>query len=119
NAARLLNQLCKDYKNPEQIAEKIHLLERHNNKIAHQVFFEINKSFMTPIDREDIIGLIHALDDVMDFIDESAGDFDTYQVKTPTKLAVEMSSIILQATERVNQALPHLRKRKMFPEIEK
>jgi predicted phosphate transport protein (TIGR00153 family) len=117
-AAVLLNQLCTDYKDPEQIAKQIHDLENDGDKIAHKVFFEINKSFMTPIDREDIIDLIHALDDVLDFIDESASDFDTYQVKKTTKVAEDLSLIILQATKTVNEALPKLRKRKLFPEVE-
>jgi predicted phosphate transport protein (TIGR00153 family) len=118
-AAKLLNQLCKDYKDPEKIAKKIHNLEHEGDEIAHKIFYEINKSFMTPIDREDLIELIHALDDVMDFIDESASDFDTYQVKKPTKFAEDMSLIILQATDIISQALPKLRKRKTFPEVEK
>jgi predicted phosphate transport protein (TIGR00153 family) len=117
-AAVLLNQLCKEYVAPEQIAKEIHDLENDGDKIAHKVFFEINKSFMTPIDREDIINLIHALDDVLDYIDESASDFDTYQVKKPTKFAEDMSLIILKATQTVNQAFPKLRNRKLFPEIE-
>jgi predicted phosphate transport protein (TIGR00153 family) len=119
NAARLLNQHCKNYKNPKEIAEKIHTLEHNGDELAHKVFFEINKTFMTPIDREDHIELTHALDDVMDFIDESAGDFDTYNVKKPTTVAEDMSYVILQATEIINQTLPNLRKRKMFNEIEK
>jgi predicted phosphate transport protein (TIGR00153 family) len=118
-AAKLLNQLCKEYKDPEQIAELIHNLENDGDKIAHKVFFEINKSFMTPIDREDLIDMIHALDDVLDYIDESASGFDTYQVKKSTKFAEDMSLIILQAAEIINQALPKLRNRKLFPEVEK
>jgi predicted phosphate transport protein (TIGR00153 family) len=117
-AAVLLNQLCTEYKDPEQIAKQIHDLENDGDKIAHKVFFEINKSFMTPIDREDLIALIHALDDVMDYIDESAADFDTYQVKKTTKVAEDMSGIILQATQTINQVFPKLPNRKLFPEVE-
>lgn len=118
-AAKLLHQLCKTYKDPEKMGRKIHALEHEGDEIAHRVFFEINRSFMTPIDREDIIGLIHGLDDILDFIDESANYFTTYQVKTPTKVAEDLSLIILQATEIIHQALPKMRKRKLFPEVEK
>lgn len=118
-AAKLLNDLCKDYKHSEVIAEKIHDLEHAGDEISHKVFFEINNTFMTPMDREDIISLMHALDDVIDFIEESASDFDTYQVTKPTKYIEDMAHIIFQATEIIHQSIPKLRKRKLFSEVEK
>lgn len=117
-AAKLLNQLCLNFKNPERVAKKIHDLEHTGDEILHTIFLQINKSFMTPIDREDIIVLTHALDDVIDFIYASASDFDTYQVKKATKCAQELSTLILHATKAVNQALPKLRKRSMHHEIQ-
>lgn len=119
NAAKLLYQLCKDYKNPEKVAKKIHTLEHNGDDITHKAFFEIHKSFITPIDREDIMRLNQALDDVLDHIDESAANFTTYQIKKPTSVAKDMASIIVQATKSISTIIPKLRKRKHFSEIEK
>lgn len=118
-AAKLLHTLCFEFKNPEKISEKIHYIEHDSDEICHKIFFQINKSFMTPIDREDIIDLAHALDDVIDFIYASASDFDTYQVKQPTKSAQDLSEVIVSATKIIHEVLPKLRKRKMFHDIEK
>ncbi|SRR5260221_1816475 len=118
-AAKLLHELCIEFKNPGKSAEKIHKLEHIGDEISHKVFFEINKSFMTPIDREDIIALTHALDDVIDCIYASASDFDTYQVKKSTQYAKDISKIIVASTEILHRTLPKLRKRKLFHEVEK
>lgn len=118
-AAKLLNQLCVSFKNPQKIAEKIHDLEHKGDEISHIIFSQLNKSFMTPMDREDIIQLTHALDDVVDFVYASASDFDTYQVKKSTKCAQNLSKVILKATQEIHSALPKLRKRNMHHDVQK
>src|SRR5690242_21574625 len=52
--ARLLDELCQHYQNPQQMVDRIHDLEHHGDDISHHVYEQLNKVFMPPMDREDI-----------------------------------------------------------------
>ena len=62
-----------------------------------------------PFDREDIHALISALDDVIDFIEESADTFILYRIEAPTAVAVQQASIIVKQCEQLHEALSNLR----------
>ncbi len=118
-AAALLEKLCKDFKNPKQIAEKIHDLEHKGDQISHDIYKQLNSVFVTPLDREDITALANALDDVVDLIHASASSMVTHNVKRTTPLARDFSELIVESTKLVNQALPKLRKRRNFSQVHK
>lgn len=118
-AALLLEKLCKEFKDPKKLAERIHDLEHKGDQISHEIHSEINTVFVTPIDREDILALTGALDDVIDLIHASASTIVTYNVKKINPTAKEFSEIIVKSTEIVAQTLPKLRERKNFPKVYK
>ena len=118
-AAGLLEELCKNFKNPEKIAVQIHDLEHNGDQISHQIYNEINRVFVTPIDREDILSLTGSLDDVIDLIHASASKIVTYNVKKITLVAKEFSEIIVSSTRVVAQTLPRLRHKKGFSQVSK
>jgi predicted phosphate transport protein (TIGR00153 family) len=64
-----------------KIVEEIHELEHLGDSVTHKIFAELNSTFVTPFDREDIHVLASKLDDVMDFIDGTAGRFVLYKLK--------------------------------------
>lgn len=64
----------------EPIVEEIKDLEHKGDSITHQIFHELNITFVTPFDREDIHYLASALDDVLDYINSSTGRFTLYRV---------------------------------------
>ena len=72
--------------------------------------FQLNRSFITPFDREDIGALAHSLDDVTDLIQATADTMVLYKVKTPGKRAKELADIICQITKEVEIVMPSLRK---------
>lgn len=118
-AAKELEKLCEHFKNPQEISKKIHRLENVGDEICHKIYDELHKSFITPIDREDINSLVRAIDDVVDLIDACANNLDTYNIKKVTPSAVKFAKIITQSTKEVHIVIPALRKRKDFSQITK
>src|SRR5215211_2633840 len=82
-AARLLNELCRGFCQPEALVEQIHELEHHGDAISHQIYEQLNQVFMPPLDREDILVLTSILDDVVDGIDAAADAMWVYNVQQP------------------------------------
>lgn len=68
--------------------------EHVGDTITHEIFFELNKTFITPIDREDIHILASALDDILDFINGAATRFSLYKIKDCPKDAVKLIDIL-------------------------
>ena len=94
------------------MVERIHDLEHRNDDISHSIYEQLNKVFMPPMDREDIIALTRALDDVMDTIHACADAMYVYNVKQPTTTAQALAEIILACTEEVARYIPDLRQRR-------
>lgn len=118
-AAQLLEKLCKNFKNPKKISDQIHDLEHEGDKIAHDIHNQTNRVFVTPLDREDILALTGALDDVIDLIHASASKIVTYNVKNVSPYARQFSEIIVSSAKVVAQTLPKLRHRRNFSQVNK
>lgn len=118
-ASLLLEKLCRNFKDPKKIAKQIHDLEHEGDQISHNIYTEINRVFVTPLDREDIISLTGALDDVIDLIHASSSAMVTYNVKNITPVAIQFSEIITSSTKAVSQTLPKLRHRRNFSQVHK
>lgn len=118
-AAQLLENLCKNFKGSKKISNQIHDLEHEGDQISHNIYKELNSVFVTPLDREDIVALTSALDDVIDLIHASASSMVTHNVKNITPAARDFSKIITESTKFVVQALPKLRSRRTFPQVHK
>jgi len=86
-------------------------LEHQGDTITHQIMAQLNRTFVTPFDREDIALLAHSLDDVVDFIHAAADAMLIYKVDHPSQGARELADIIVQAAAEVERAIPHLRRR--------
>ena len=117
SGAQALADLLDDYQNVERKIERIRELEHVGDTLTHQVWEALHKTFVTPIDREDIATIIERLDDVMDYIDEAALSLQTYRITQPTKRAQELAHIIVRATTEVEMAITLLRKREDLPKI--
>lgn len=118
-AALLLDKLCNNFKDPEKISKQIQDLEQKGDQISHTIYSEINSTFVTPLDREDIIMLTQSLDDVVDLIYTSASTITIYNVKKITPIAHEFSEIITASTKLVAEILPKLRRRRTFSQVYK
>ena len=83
--------------------------EHRGDEISHDIGHRLEATFVTPFDREDIHALISGLDDVLDFIEETADTFVLYRIEAPTATAVQQASIIVKQCEQLHEALDHLR----------
>src|SRR4051794_36781330 len=116
-AAQELEYLCLHYGDAGQAAERIHDLEHQGDDISHNIYDELNRVFVTPLDREDIIALTRSLDDVTDLIHASADAMAVYNVKNSTPTACGLAGTIVASTKSVAAALPKLRNRRTFREV--
>ena len=107
--ARQLEAMLRTYDEPEARAAEIRATEHRGDEITHDIGHRLEATFVTPIDREDIYALISGLDDILDFIEETADTFVLYRIEAPTAIAVEQASIIVKQVELIHEALEHLK----------
>ena len=116
-ASNLLVDLVEHYEAPEEKVEKISQLEHEGDNITHEIMEQLYRTFVTPLDREDIALLAQRLDDVMDFIEGAANAMLIYDIAAPTKRARELAKTLVEATLEVNKAIPLLRRRSQMKQI--
>ena len=110
-AAHSLKEMISSWEHVEGKAAEITELEHKGDTITHEIMSRLNRTFVTPFDREDIVQLAHSLDDVTDFIHSAADAMVLYKVDRPGERAKELADIILQGTEEIEKVLPQLKKR--------
>jgi uncharacterized protein len=90
------------------LAAKIKDLEHKGDELTHRVIDELNKTFITPIDREDIHDLSAALDDVLDLIDGIATRIVLFRIVEPIRSVPEMCSVLLSQAMEIGAAVSNL-----------
>jgi predicted phosphate transport protein (TIGR00153 family) len=108
-AAQSLKDLIYSWDCIDQKLEEMDKIEHQGDTITHEIMFQLNRSFITPFDREDIGLLANSLDDVTDLIQATADTMVLYKVKEPGKRARELADIIVQITTEVENVMPGLR----------
>jgi uncharacterized protein len=117
--ARLLHELLTNFVDVERKARHLKDIEHTGDEITHEVFRALNRTFVTPIDREDISHLASALDDVIDWIEEVARRIRLYKIDYPTPIACQFSRVILEQSEQLARAVPLLAERKQAEALER
>jgi predicted phosphate transport protein (TIGR00153 family) len=107
-AARKLVTLLDEMQDVERRVTEIKFVEHKGDQMTHDLITRLNKTFLTPFDREDIHALNSVLDDVLDLIDGVAGRLITYKVTTIPEGARQLSRVILHGTEIVFRAVSEL-----------
>lgn len=106
--AKALVDLLTKYENVEQKTLNISRIEHEGDEIAHSIIEKLNKTFITPMDREDIHELTSALDDIIDFIDATVERMALYKCGAPTQDAIHLANLILRCSEEVSEAVTEL-----------
>ena len=109
-ATQLLD-LMENYTDVTSKVDNIKQSEEAGDSIIHRIMTQLHKSFITPLDREDIASLGEGLDDVVDCIEEAARYMVEYQIPQPTESARELSRIIVRCAETIEQAMGILKTR--------
>jgi uncharacterized protein len=110
--ARLLYDLLDSYTDVERKARHLKDIEHTGDEITHEVFRALNRTFVTPLDREDISHLASALDDVIDWIEETSRYIRLAKIDSPTPLARQFGKVILEQCEQIARAVPLLEERR-------
>jgi predicted phosphate transport protein (TIGR00153 family) len=108
-AAELLERLLAGYPESKGLADEIGACEQEGDRIVHDVIKRLNQTFVTPIDREDILELTSALDDIVDYVEEVADYLGVYKIEAPMEQAQKMAQILAAATRQIAQAIPLMR----------
>ena len=108
--AKLLKEMLDTFENPSEIQKKIKDIEHKGDSITHEIIQKLNKTFVTPLDREDIYSLASKLDDILDLIDASSQRLIMYNVEYIPSQAKSLGFIILQSCLAVDKAVAMLGK---------
>jgi len=107
--AQLLEELLSDYPDNRGLAKDIRDCEHEGDRITHEILDRLNHTFVTPIDREDILALASALDDIADYIEEVADYLGLYKIEAPMDQAIRLAQVLGQAARQIAEAMPQLR----------
>ncbi|HNQ82687.1 MAG TPA: DUF47 family protein [Bacteroidales bacterium] len=109
-AAGKLNEIfiTNDPERHAVLIREIKDLENQGDEVAHQIFDELDKTFITPFDREDIHQLTSTLDDVLDFINGSSQRIRLYRLKSFPAEFVRFSSVLLSGANEIRSAVREL-----------
>mgnify|MGYP000876403150 CR=1 FL=1 len=106
--AKLLNKMLNDFENFGEYTSKISLIEHTCDGLIHQIVNELNETFITPIDREDIFALADSLDNIIDSIDVIANRIFLFKIKSPIEYGPQLSEIILRQAEILKDIVPNI-----------
>jgi len=115
--SELLNSVFTEGADRESVAERMREEEHLADEATHDIIRRVNKTFVTPFDREDIYSLASALDDVMDFMEEAVDLVLLYEIDNlPAELA-EQVSVIQRCAEVTADSMPRLQSMKNLDEF--
>ncbi|HKG40557.1 MAG TPA: DUF47 family protein [Nitrososphaeraceae archaeon] len=116
-ATSSLFELVTDFKMVAERNSKIKDLEHEGDQIAHKLFTVLAQTFVTPLDREDISRLATAIDEVLNFTDGTADRFVLFKIREPTPYMLELSKILLSASQEIYLLMTQIRKLKNANEL--
>ncbi len=93
--------------------------EEHCDAVVEKIIRALDRTFITPFDREDIHNLASSLDDVLDNLEETAHRFEVFHIEKPTRAAIQLAAIIRESCQHLEQAIHQLRNMKKPEEIQR
>lgn len=108
-AAELFREMVGDLGDAEHKFKGIKEMEREGDQQLHDIFQQLNRCFITPIDREDIYGIGKQMDDIIDAIESTASRFVIFRIDEATEEARIMSSLIVDCTGELISLMEELK----------
>ena len=105
STSQLLLDLLEHYPDRRALVDEIKDREHEGDRVTHEIVQLVNKTFVTPIDREDIFDLATALDDICDFMDQTADELNLYGVEEVPPEAIEQAGVIFRAVSKIADAV--------------
>lgn len=117
-SAVMLHDMMVKHENLADYASKIDILENKCDELTHTIINELNETFITPIDREDIHALANSLDNIIDRIDSIATRTSIYKIKSPVQFGEQLSDILLSQVMLLEEVTEDLKDYKtIFPKL--
>ncbi|GAB4537885.1 MAG: DUF47 family protein [Thermodesulfovibrionia bacterium] len=108
-AAELLVSLMENFDNLSQRVKEIYEVEQDGDMLTHDIMRKLNKTFVTPIDREDLHALASRLDDILDLIWASVDRVSVFKLTETTKEAIAMAHNLLTTARVIQKAIRELK----------
>ena len=109
HAADLLDQMMSDFPDHKELAVEVRDCEHEGDRIVHDIIHHLNKTYVTPIDREDVLALASGLDDIVDYTEEVADYLGLYRIEAPMDQAIGLTRVLRAASREICEAIPQLR----------
>ena len=100
-AVNALVEIMTDFRKIEEYKVEIEDLEHEGDKITHNLHTLMNKSFVTPLDKEDISALTGQIDQVIDYVDRLTGSIVLFDVDKPTEYMTELAKMLLSSSQEI------------------
>ena len=107
--AKAFLALANAWSGDSPIIQHIRDLEHEGDRMTHDIMDRLNRTFITPLDREDIHALTSELDDVLDLIQATTDRMQLYRINHSSPHLIKMAEVLLKSTESVGRALRSLR----------
>ena len=105
NGAKELVGMMTHFDNLERRLHAIESIEKQADEVTYRTVGVLHKTFITPLDREDIHRLITKMDDVVDMMEDAAQTVSLYDIQSTTPEAQRLAEICLECTEKIRQAV--------------
>src|SRR4051812_19898981 len=104
----MLQEMLHEWPDETGMAREILLAEQEGDRITHDIVQRVNTTFVTPIDGEDIYALATQLDDIVDFIEETADFMVLYKIEAPMEQSQAMADVLVKSCEQLAAVLKDL-----------
>ena len=104
-----LHEMVSRFDDLDERARKLKDVEHQGDLVTHEIFERLNRTFITPLEREDIHALASGLDDVLDAVEAIGSRIVMFHVPKMTPQAVELARILVDCGEQIERALQHLK----------
>ncbi len=108
--AELFQTMIREYSSFNVLIKRMKVMEHEGDEIVHKIIQKLHKSFITPIDQEDISKLTSLYDDVLDLIDATANRMYLFKIEKPDEIIKEFADMIVQQVKEVYAATKQIRK---------
>lgn len=103
--AQVLQEGLRNYASPSDLRRRLKQIEHQGDDIVHGIFETLNTSFITPMEREDIVALASNMDSILDMIYASGLRLDLYEIRKPTKAMQDLADTIFASVKELQDAL--------------
>lgn len=114
---KMFTDILNNYEHSEAKIAKLKEIEHEADIITHRTYEKMHRTFLTPLDREDIYNLVNKMDSVLDMIEAAAVRMQLYKIKKPADEIKELARILNLAVAKIKKIVHALRDKKKSQEI--